>query len=140
MNKQDLVMVRPLGPNDRNFILATFLRGLYYGDSWFREVPKDIFMERYHSVIESIIDNANTIVQVACLKDDPEVILGYAILGANTTGVTLHWVFVKAAWRAIGIARGLIPIERVNAVTHLTRTGLSILRKNEQIVFNPFLL
>ncbi len=140
MDKADLVTIRPMESGDKNFILATFLRGLYYGDSWFREVPKDIFMSVYHTVVEGVLANPKNIVQVACLKADPEVILGYSILGPNVTGATLHWVFVKSAWRTIGIARSLIPLERVNAVTHLTKVGLSILRKHPEVVFNPFLL
>lgn len=139
MDKKELVVVRAYNPSDRNFILATWLRGLYYGDNFWREVPKDIFMERYHTLVEHAIDDSKTVIQVACLKEDPEVILGYAVLGANTTGITLHWCFVKSAWRSIGIAKGLVPKEHINAVTHLTKTGLSILRKNPDVIFNPFL-
>lgn len=140
MDKKDLVAVRAMNANDHNFILATFLRGFYYGDSWAREINKDVFMSQYHKVVETLIASPNNIVQVACLKEDPEVILGYSILGANTTGVTVHWVFVKSAWRGIGLAKSLIPLERVNTTTHLTKVGLSILRKHPEITYNPFLL
>jgi len=140
MDKKDLVLIRNTSPNDKNFILATWLRGLYYGDSWFREMPKDIYMACYHAVLERILANPDTLVQVACLKEDPDVILGYSVLAPNVTGITLHWVFVKSAWRNIGIGKSLIPIERTNAVTHLTKSGLSILRKHPEVVFNPFLV
>lgn len=140
MDKKDLIGIRAANASDRNFILATFLRGLYYGDSWFREIPKDIFMAHYHQVVERILSSPGVIVQVACLKADPEVILGYSVLGPNTTGITLHFIFVKSAWRGIGVARSLVPVEQTNAVSHLTKVGLSILRKHPNVIFNPFVI
>jgi len=134
LEKTNLVSTRNSTPEDKNFILATWLRGLYYGDSWFREIRKDIFMENYHKVIENILARPGVSVQVACLKDDPEVILGYSVSRGNT----LDWVFIKAAWRGIGIAKSLLPKD-LNVVTHLTKPGLSILKKKlPEVVFNPF--
>ena len=136
MNKTDLVAIRDFVAADWNFILATWLRGLYYGKTWFSEIPKDIFMEKYHAIIEAILGLKNVIVKVACLKDDPEVILGYAIMSEDRS--TVHFTFVKSAWRGIGIAKSLIPPE-MKQVTHLTKVGLSILKsKYPGVQFNPF--
>jgi len=129
--------IRDATPADKNFIYASWLRGLYYGDSWFKEIPKSIFMEAYHSVLETILENPTTQVKVACLHDDPEVILGYAVLG--TEGRRVHWVFVKKAWRTIGIAKKLVP-EKVDVATHLTRVGMSLMKKRPNMIFNPFAL
>lgn len=129
--------IRDATPGDKNFIYASWLRGLYYGDSWFKEIPKSIFMEAYHAVLESILENPATQVKVACLQDDPEVILGYAVLGIE--GRRVHWVFVKKAWRTIGIAKKLVP-EKVDITTHLTRVGLSLMKKRPNMIFNPFAL
>lgn len=133
MNKLDLITIREYKPEDKSFILATWLRGLFYGGSWFSEIPKNIFMVNYHRFIESILAKPNTIIYVACLKEDPEVILGYSILGSSKVA---HWVFVKAAWRGIGIAKSLVP-QTVDTATHLTKVGLAI-AKNNKIVFDPF--
>lgn len=137
LDKKDLVAVRDTTPDDRNFILATFLRGLYYGDTWFREVNKAVFMQFYHEKAERLIDSLDADIRVACLKDDPEVILGYAIL--SRTEAVAHWVFVKSAWRRIGIAKSLVP-DNTKTVTHLTATGLSIIRKNPGVEYNPFIV
>lgn len=137
LDKKDLVAIRDTVPADRNFILATFLRGLYYGDTWFRETNKAAFMKFYHGKVEQIIDSLDADIRVACLKDDPEVILGYSIL--SRTSPVAHWVFVKAAWRHIGIAKSLVP-NTTETVTHLTATGLSIIRKNPGVEYNPFIL
>ncbi len=139
LDKNSLVVLRANTKADRNFILATFLRGLYYGDTWFREIPKAIFMANYHSILEKIIDSPKVQVIIACLKEDPEVILGYSILSQYKNSPVLHWVFVKSAWRDIGIAKSLVP-NNTKFVTHLTKSGLSILRKNLGVEFNPFLI
>lgn len=135
MDKRELLSVRGYRDGDKNFIFSTFLRGLYYGDSWFTHIPKDIFMANYHVVLEQLLASPNAFVVVSCLKDDPDVILGYAILNHDLT--TLHWVFCKSAWRGIGIAKSLVP-PTVTSVTHLTKAGFGILSKHKSVVFNPF--
>jgi hypothetical protein len=136
MMKDDLIAIRPTVESDKNFIMATILRGLYYGETWFAEIPKPTFMLHYHKVIEFLLNKDTTEVRIACLKDDPEIIVGYAILSPNIN--TSHFVFVKKAWRGIGIANSLVP-SNTKFATHLTKTGLSIIRK-KNIDFNPFLL
>lgn len=128
--------IRDIKSEDHNFILATFLRGLYYGDSWYSQIDKKAFMENYKKFINILINNDKTVVKIACLKEDSDVILGYSILSADYQ--TVHWVFVKQAWRNKGIARSLLP-QRPTAVTHLTALGKTLLTKFEnQPTFNPF--
>lgn len=136
LQKQDLITTRPVTEGDLNFIYATMLRGLYYGDTWFSRMPKNIFMENYHKVVKALLSLPSTSVRVACLKEDHEVVLGYAVLGGNHI---LHYVFVKKAWRGIGIARSLVPTTASTA-SHLTDTGLAYIRKHPEMVFNPFAL
>ena len=135
MNKSDLIAIRSVRPEDMNFIYASWLRGLYYGDSVFSLVPKQIFMSNYHKVLDFLLKSNNTEITVACLKDDPEVILGYAVLSKNPR--TLHYVFVKKQWRSIGIAKGLIPGD-INVATHFTKVGFSIMNKKGW-TYNPFI-
>lgn len=129
--------IRDATENDRNFILATFLRGLYYGDSWFSLIPKQVFMVNYKPVAELLVSGKTTAVKIACLKEDPDVILGYSILSNDYQ--TIHWVHVKNAWRHKGIARSLLP-KYPTAVTHLTRLGKDLLPKFDSCSFNPFKL
>lgn len=137
VNKKDLVGIRPFRLSDRNFVLATFLRGLYYGDSWFSQMNKATFMYEYHKILMHIMSNPNTEITVACLREDPETILAYSLTSKDQT--TLHWVFTKKAWRGIGITKDLVP-QTVTTVTHLTKTGLSIIHNKKSIEFNPFKL
>lgn len=130
---EGLYTVRDYAQEDHNFIMATFLRGLYYGDSWFSLIPKDEFMKNYKDVAEALISKST--IKIACLTEDANVILGYSILSPDYQ--TIHWVFVKAAWRNQGIAKSIVPRFPI-AVTHLTTLGKSLLTKFENCVFNPF--
>lgn len=140
MLKADLIAIRSSTENDKSFIFATMLRGLYYGESWFSAIPKKIFMDNYHAFLERFYAQPKVSVVVACMKDDPEIILGYSIMHQNTPGeFILDYVFVKPAWRKIGIAKSLIP-KNVVAFTHLTKVGRALKSKIEPAVFNPFVL
>ena len=134
---EQLIDVRPAYENDRAFILATWLRGLYYGNSWFKEIQKDVFMQVYHGVIDNVLKSEHTIINVAVLNEDPDIILGYSVLNNQHLNPVLHWVIVKEAWRKMGIARHIIP-ENVDTVTQLTTIGLKL--KPENVKFNPFLI
>lgn len=138
-----IYQIREYKQEDKAFICATFLRGLYYGESWFSLIPKQIFMENYSKVIYALLGRPDIVVKVACLTEDPDVILGYSILSQDLQ--TLHWVFVKSSkksddlsWRRHGIGKVLTnyPIKQV---THLTKLGLTLLPKINA-VFNPFMV
>lgn len=134
-NFQGLYDVRDYKESDKSFILATFLRGVYHGDSWFSYIPRSIFMDNYKHIADQLL--AKSLVKVACLREDPDVILGYSILSNNYH--TIHWVHVKKAWRKQGIARSLLP-QFPSAVTHLSAVGKSLVSKFPGVVFNPFLV
>lgn len=130
-----LFEIRDYKPEDKPFIMATFLRGLYYGDSCYSIMPKDLFMNNYKLVTEALLIRHT--VKVACLCEDKEVILGYSILSKDFQ--TIHWCFVKSAFRKQGIAKALLP-RHPSYITHLTKLGQSLMHKFENVAFNPFLI
>ena len=136
IDRKDLIITRDYRPEeDKNLILSTFLKGLYYGDSIFSLMPKKLFMDNYHPLAERLLESPSVSIKISCLKDKQDVVLGYSIY----TGLNLHWVFIKKDWRNIGLARSLVP-EEIQKVTHLTKIGLSMLKKYPNIVFDPFAL
>ena len=144
VKKRELIGVRSYRDTDKNFILATWLRGLYYGDLFYGNIPKTIFMENYHKILEAFLQRNSQSIRVACLEEDPEVILGYAVVRPLQIGEAdinvLDWIFVKTAWRGIGISKMMVP-SKLNACTHLTKIGASMIKnKYPNIIFNPFLL
>lgn len=128
--------IRSIKEADVAFIFSTWLRGLYYGNSWFKEIPKDIFMESYHRVVEQILARPDVQGRVCCLKEDQDTILGYAVLEPKRSAI--HWLYVKDAWRRFGIAKALVPASGTWVVaTHLTDETKKF--KPREIKFNPFL-
>jgi hypothetical protein len=133
---KDIVLIRTATPSDENLIFSTWLKGLYYGNDWFREIPQDLYYENYHKVVTAIIAKPSTCVIVACMKEDADTVLGYSVWEKREEKYVLHWVFTKPVWRKLGLAKSLIPKE-VSLVTHLTKVGRSI--KPKEWVFDPFL-
>jgi putative ribosome biogenesis GTPase RsgA len=101
-------------------------------------LKKDFFeFEKYHQIIEQILSRPEVFIRIAYLKDDPNIIVSYAILERVENKMLLHWVFTKEAWRKLGIAKAIIP-EKIDYVTSLTKIGKAI--KPIEWLFNPFLL
>jgi GNAT superfamily N-acetyltransferase len=132
MEKLDLVTVRDYCEADQGFVYKTWLRGLYYSNDWVKEIPTCIYYGYYPNVINFVLSSPKTQVKLAVLKEDLDVILGYAVFEEEK----LHWVFVKPPWRKLGIAKMLVP-ENITTVTHLTFIGRAIKQK-KKLVFNPF--
>lgn len=137
MKSSELLATRGYEPGDKNFILATWLKGLKYGNDWYNLIPSEIYFKFYQLALSTLLASNNVSIKVSCLKDDSDVILGYVVM--NKAETVLHWAFSKSAWRNIGIMKSLIP-STVTAATHVTKVGLSLLKKNPGVVFNPFLL
>jgi GNAT superfamily N-acetyltransferase len=132
VESKDVITIRGPQSGDTNFVYATWLRGLYYGNDFIKQIDKDIFMEEYHPVVTGILRRPGISIKIACLKEDEDVILGYSI----TEGSTLHWVFVKPVWRGIGVAKKLLP-DKIITITHYTNLGKKL--KSTETIFNPFL-
>lgn len=132
LTPKDLFALRDSNPDDINFIYATWLKALFYGNPAYNAIDKDIYFENYRKVVCGLLGSSS--VKVACLKDDPDVIIGYSVY----SGKTLHFVFVKAIWRKIGVAKSLVPAD-IEQVSHLTTVGRSILNKYPKVKYNPFL-
>lgn len=91
-------------------------------------------MSTKHAALTALLESPGVEVRVSCLKEDPSVILGYAVY----TNTVLHWVFCKQVWRRTGIATSIVPT-KLTAVTHLTDLGKKLLKKRPEVHYNPFL-
>jgi len=128
-------LVRDARESDFPFIYSTWLKGLRFGNEVFTLIEQNSYFKHYHKVIEVILHRPDTAIKVACLKDDPETILGYSILGDDM----VHYVHVKQAFRGFGIGKALCP-KSIGRVTHVTKVGWSILKaKHPESYYDPFL-
>lgn len=133
IDKKSLIYVRDATLDDLPFVYSTWLKGLRYGNEWFKAIDQDAYFKHYHNVLEIILNRPTTAIKVACLVDDPSVIIGYSVF----EDTTLHFVFVKKNWRNIGLAKDLV-LPTTCLVTHVTQVGLSLLKKAPGVRFNPY--
>lgn len=127
------VSLRSHVESDLPFIFSTWLKGLYHGNPLYRKIEQGIFYPKYHKVLEAVLKSSTVV--VACLEDEPDVVLGYAVY----RDLTMHWIFVKKAWRKMGIAKQLV-VPNITAVSHLTKIGESLIKsKGLNWKFDPFL-
>lgn len=125
--------LRQVEAADINFIYSTMLKGLYYGSEYYANVAKATFFHHYGEIITALLNKSE--VAVACLPDDDDIVLGYAIYEPE---VCLHYVFVKEVFRKQGVATALTGKANTSSVSHITKIGNSI-RKAKDMEFNPFL-
>lgn len=128
MNKP-LVKIRDARVSDQAFIFSSFLKGLYYGNEFYRQIDKEAFMQNYKKVLTGLLIRSTC--KVLHQPDDEDALVGYAIYEPGV----VHYLFVKPPFRRFGLAKLLLPVG-IHTVTHLTKIGQAI--KPKDIKFNPF--
>lgn len=107
--------LRPANTEDLAFIFSTWLKGYRYNSPAVMHIPTDTFYRQHHAVVAALLQRSTVI--VACLPEDENVIIGFAVVEA-TTPACIHWVYVKSAWRRMGAATALLAHLDVNACVH----------------------
>ena len=107
-----MIKIRAATQDDHPLIFATWLRSYRHGAQFPRHIPERIFFAAHHNIIEALLERSS--VFVAHPVDDPQVILGWAVIeqlpseGATPSGLCVHYTYVKPAFRRSGIARQLL--------------------------------
>lgn len=117
----------------RNLIYSKFLRSLKYGNFFFRQIDNDTYFKNYHDYISILMNRPTSVINLAVLTDDPDVVLGWCL----RENKTLHYVWVDKIQREQGIAKELCK-EPFNTVTHMTHIGFDIFKKLNDIRFDPW--
>lgn len=129
-----LIHTRTSTAEDLGFIYSTWLKGFYFGNTWRHRVEQEPYAAQQRPLIEYILFHPETEIRVACLKEDPDVIVGYNV----SRGTILDWIWVKPIWRKLGVGTMLMH-GNTKAYTHLTTIGRAILRnKKKKWTFCPF--
>jgi GNAT superfamily N-acetyltransferase len=128
-------LIRDAIGEDINFIYATWLQS-YRNDSFTGGASrKSVFYEFYNPVLDHLL--SKSFVKVAALHDEPAVILAYCCF---ESGGILHYVYVKEAFRRMGIARELVTLAAPKFYTHQTRSSKEAALKMLNVDYNPYLL
>jgi hypothetical protein len=136
----DLVKIRSAKPEDVAFIKDTYKKSLFDDNIFFKPSRgKKLFRKEFFDTCDLVMNSLlpKSIVRVACLKEDEDVIVGYSLTDKFKDKNVLHYVFVRLDWRRIGLSKALVN-EEIHLTTHMTWTGKKIISKDT--IFNPYLL
>lgn len=117
------------------FVRSKWKRTLRHGNDYFKLTDSDAFFTNYERFLNYLFGKPGSIIRLAVLSDDPDVVLGFSLI----EGHTLHYVYVQHEQRNRGIGRSLVPV-RIDKITHLTKAGLNIWHnKLSHALFDPFM-
>ena len=131
------VKIRPFRPEDTNLVMDTWLRSFFANQSGYREDSK-IFFSHHQKQIEKLNNEGKIICQVACLPDDEDIILGFAVFGLD---YTLHYIAVKETFKRLGVAKMLLKSffkDRSEiTVSHWTK-DVQHIKKVYKVIYNRY--
>jgi GNAT superfamily N-acetyltransferase len=112
--------LRPAQPADAVYVMHSWLRS-YESSAVARDMGRSYYLS-HERTIRRILERADVL--VACLEDDPETIVGYAVTGPET----VFYVYVKKDFRRLGIARALLApyLELATIYTHKSARALPV--------------
>jgi hypothetical protein len=127
---------KDLPKNYTALVYSKWLRTLRFGNPIFKNIDSDAFYHNYHKFIENLMKKPDSIVRLAVLTEDQDVVLGFSVSREDV----LDYVHVHKDNRELGIAKKLIP-QNTTTFTHITLTALQIWRHKEKyqyLKYNPF--
>ena len=113
--------IRLASPDDISFIYSSWLKSYRFGSHVGKQTRSMVFFEEYREIIDTILARSSVI--VACLEDDPHIILGYVV---SEPGI-VHYGFIKESFREMGIFNKLLDISQPNKDANIIYTHMTIL-------------
>lgn len=108
---------------DSPMLYATWRNALWFDTPGREQSQNHKFFRQATRLIKTILSSTDTAVHIACLSDDPNMILGASVINKNN----LVWVYVKPDYRAKGIAtmlaRGAVTVSNPS-----TKIGKAIVK------------
>lgn len=100
-------ILRPALERDRNFCLKSWLRTFRHSDAT-RSVESSIYYDHMGPVVQTFLDQAQTIVAVDGSPNPSTELLGFITFQHLTPSLSvLHYAYVKDVMRGFGIGRQL---------------------------------
>lgn len=120
----------------KSLVYATWLRSYEASSLAAKNIPRDVFFAEHHKIIDAIMQRGAS-VRLAVLPDEPDVVLGWAVV----EGPLVHYVYIKPPFRRHGMATALLAdVKKPFVYTHWTHVLRDLHAKLDGCVFNPYLL
>lgn len=93
--------MRDAQPTDLGFIVRGWVREMRHAP-WTRYVPNHVYTPTMHELVHRILGPSS--VTIACDRENAELLLGCIVHERPM----VHWLYVKGAYRGLGIGRALL--------------------------------
>jgi GNAT superfamily N-acetyltransferase len=111
-----LYLLRPGRPDDRAYVARTWVAD--YRSSTFAEWAGGSYYAGHNDSVTKCLDRSSVRVTVAHVPDDDSALLGFAV----REGAVLHYVYVRADLRRLGIAKAMLGSDMTVRYTHRSQT------------------
>lgn len=129
--------------NDKAYIYSTWLRNYKHSSYFAKRIPHSIFFDGHQKIVDHLLSKPETSALIATPKDDDETILGYLVYEKREKPI-VHFMFVKNAFRAMGVARALFKHADIDPnnmrFTHWTFPVDELIQKWDGMVYDPYKL
>lgn len=134
------ILLRGVTQEDWAYLYATWLKHYKFSSDFAKRIPHSIFFHKHHLLIGSILRKKETVTLIAYPKDSPEIIVGYITYEKPSTRPVIHFIYVKRAFRKMGVARELIEVLDLSrgVFTHWTEDTDWIVRKVPSLQYDPY--
>lgn len=119
----------------QNLVRSRWMRNYKSDNDFMKMAYAPAYYAVYSKLVSAILNRPSTIVRLALLQDDSDVVLGFSIMESSV----LHYIHVPKGYRRKGIGRLLVP-EYIEYFSHLTKIGINLWHmKFPKAKFNPFI-
>lgn len=140
---RDEIIIREGTENDLPFFYNSFLHHYKHGSAHTKFIHDINYYNELHYIISRCLERKGNVLKFVALKNDPDVVLGY--IWANKEVETIYYVYIKKAFREMGIGRMLLeavfPIKPEQVFfPFMTYSAQVFMSKYPNLYFNPYLL
>ena len=122
--------LRPYKESDLNFIRNSWAKSYYKGAEYVDFLSPNEFNEKHRPIREEILNRPNIALVVACSANEQDLILGWILVEKPSRGTTLHYLYVKEAFKKEGVFDELLEKTLKDPpvmVTHMTDRASKII-------------
>jgi len=139
------IRIRPASEADVDFIFNSWLKCGRQSQS-VKSIQNEIYYYHQHKVIEGLLKTCTVL--IACSAEDTLQIYGYLVCGKVENIDVIHFIYVKQAYRKLGIANLLLQSQNIDirkpvfitAMVNLLFTIGRGVKKKYPLIYNPYLI
>lgn len=128
--------------SDIPFIYSSWLKS-YRNSEDTKGITDTVYYAHHHNFIEALLSRPTCVVLIVSPTGDPNTILGYSVTDSSRNGPVIHYVYVKEAWRKMGLMKRLLSDAQVDVAaclfTHRTKVAERLWSKYTEARYCPYM-